>query len=36
MIDQSPARVTCEFSTQLNPDVHGTYIDKPSIDDLLK
>jgi hypothetical protein len=21
---------------QLNPDVHGTFVDKPSIDDLLK
>ncbi|CAF1343280.1 unnamed protein product [Adineta steineri] len=35
-IDESRARITCEFLTQLNPDVHGTYIDKPSIDDLLK
>jgi amyloid beta precursor protein binding protein 1 len=33
MIDQSPARITGEFLTQLNPDVHGTYIEKPSIDD---
>ena len=36
MIDQSRARVTCEFLKQLNPDVHGQFIDKPSIDDLLK
>lgn len=36
MIDQSRAHVTCELLTQLNPDVHGRYIDKPSIDDLLK
>ncbi|CAF3392905.1 unnamed protein product [Rotaria socialis] len=36
MIDQSRARVTCELLTQLNPDVHGIYIDKPSIDDLLQ
>ena len=36
MIDQSRARVTCELLKQLNPDVHGTFIDKPSIDDLLK
>jgi amyloid beta precursor protein binding protein 1 len=35
-IDQSRAQVTCEFLTQLNPDVHGAFIDKPSIDDLLK
>lgn len=35
-VDQSRARVTCEFLKQLNPDVHGTFIDKPSIDDLLK
>jgi amyloid beta precursor protein binding protein 1 len=36
MIDQSRARVTCELLKQLNPDVHGTFVDKPSIDDLLK
>jgi molybdopterin/thiamine biosynthesis adenylyltransferase len=36
MVDQPRARVTCEFLRQLNPDVHGTHIDKPSIDDLLK
>ncbi|CAF0727955.1 unnamed protein product [Rotaria sp. Silwood1] len=36
MIDQPRARVTCELLKQLNPDVHGTFIDKPSIDDLLK
>ncbi|UJR23369.1 hypothetical protein I4U23_026378 [Adineta vaga] len=36
MIDQPRARVTCELLSQLNPDVHGAYIDKPSIDDLLK
>jgi amyloid beta precursor protein binding protein 1 len=36
MINQSRAQVTCEFLKQLNPDVHGTFIDKPSIDDLLK
>ena len=36
MIDQSRARVTCELLTQLNPDVHGQYIDQPSIDQLLK
>ncbi|CAF0867898.1 unnamed protein product [Rotaria sordida] len=36
MINQSRARITCDFLTQLNPDVHGIYIDKPSIDDLLK
>ena len=36
MIDQSRARVTCEFLTQLNPDVHGQYIDQPSIENLLK
>jgi NEDD8-activating enzyme E1 regulatory subunit len=36
MTDQSRAHVACELLTQLNPDVHGRYIDKPSIDDLLK
>jgi amyloid beta precursor protein binding protein 1 len=36
MIDQPRASVTCELLKQLNPDVHGTFIDKPSIDDLLK
>lgn len=36
MINQSRARVTCEFLKQLNSDVHGTYIDQPSIEDLLK
>ncbi|CAF0998318.1 unnamed protein product [Rotaria magnacalcarata] len=36
MIDQPRARVTCELLKQLNPDVHGTYVDKPCIDDLLK
>ena len=36
MIDQSRARVTCEFLTQLNPEVHGTFVEKPSIEDLLK
>jgi len=36
MIDQSRARVICQFLTQLNPDVHGTCVDKPSIDDLLQ
>ncbi|CAF0807938.1 unnamed protein product [Adineta steineri] len=36
MIDQSRARVTCDLLKQLNPDVHGTFVDKPSIDDLLK
>lgn len=36
MIDQPRARVTCDLLKQLNPDVHGTYIDRPSIDDLLK
>ena len=36
MIDQPRARVTCDFLKQLNPDVHGQFIDKPSIDDLLK
>jgi len=36
MIDQSRARATCELLKQLNPDVHGTFVDKPSIDDLLK
>lgn len=36
MINQSRAQVTCDFLKQLNPDVHGSYVDKPSIDDLLK
>ncbi|CAF0787827.1 unnamed protein product [Adineta ricciae] len=36
MVDQPRARITCEFLSQLNPDVRGTYIDKPSIDELLK
>jgi len=35
-IDQPRARVTCEFLKQLNPDVRGTFVDKPSINDLLK
>jgi NEDD8-activating enzyme E1 regulatory subunit len=35
-IGQSRARVTCELLKQLNPDVYGTFIDKPSIVDLLK
>jgi NEDD8-activating enzyme E1 regulatory subunit len=35
-IGQPRARITCELLAQLNPDVHGRYIDKPSIDDLLK
>ena len=36
MVDQSRARVTCDLLRQLNPDVHGTFVDKPTIDDLLK
>ncbi|CAF0918090.1 unnamed protein product [Adineta ricciae] len=36
MVDQPRARVTCDLLRQLNPDVHGTFVDKPTIDDLLK
>ena len=35
-INQPRAQVTCDLLTQLNPDVNGQFIDKPSIDDLLK
>ena len=35
-IGRSRARVTCDFLKELNPDVHGQFIDQPSIDDLLK
>lgn len=36
MVDQPRAQVTCDLLKQLNPDVHGTFVDKPTIDDLLK
>ena len=35
-IGQSRAQVTCDLLRKLNPDVQGHYLDKPSIDDLLR
>ena len=35
-IGQPRAHVTCELLENLNPDVHGTFIDSPPIDELLK